>query len=442
MQAPRTLISLFAASLVAACGSPVTNDPDTSIQTDSMTTEDSTTPPLDGQSLPDASTMGDAQPDSTTAGDSGVDPCAGGACPTVTHLALGQDHSCAVISGGALRCWGRNLSGQLGDGTTMDRVRPVVISLTNVVHASSGYENTCAVRMDGTVHCWGPGSNGQLGNGAMNNSSSPVQVMGITNASKVVVGIYAACALLRDRTVRCWGRGTDLGTGSLANSAVPVSPTGLTDVIDLAMGQTNTRGGSSQTTCALLSTGRIKCWGYGSEGQIGDGTRNTARTPTDVMGITTARAVFAGGNHLCAVLMDNTARCWGNGSSGELGDGALELRTTPVAVAGLSNIRTMALGDWFSCAVLMDGSAQCWGYGGRAQLGRGVIPSVGQNRFPMPAPVVGLRNIVAMGAGEEHACAFTMDGVTRCWGDNSFGQMGIGTATTLERYPTPLPVQW
>jgi alpha-tubulin suppressor-like RCC1 family protein len=420
-------------SLVAACSPPVTNTPDASIE-DSSTPADTITPPADAPS-------GDAAVD-VPAVDGAVDPCAGGACPAVTQLSLGQDHSCAVLMGGAARCWGRNLGGQLGDGTTMDRTRPVPIVLANIAHMAAGYEHTCAARMDGTVHCWGAGSNGQLGNGAMNNSPSPVAVMGITNASKVVAGAYASCALLRDRTVRYWGRGTDLGTGSLANSAVPVTPMGLSDVIDLAMGHTNTRSGNSQTTCALLSTGRIKCWGYGNEGQIGDGTRNSARMPTDVMGITTARAVFAGGNHLCALLMDNTARCWGNGSSGELGDGASELRTTPVAVAGLNTIRTMALGDWFSCAVLMDGSAQCWGDGGRAQLGRGVIPGVGMSRFPVPAPVVGLRNIVAMGAGEQHACAFTMDGVTRCWGDNTFGQLGTGSATSLERFPTPLPVQW
>lgn len=442
MHAPRTLLSLFAASFIVACSPPVMNDPDSATPADAMTPEDVPSTPFDGQSLPDASTPTDARPDGTSPADSGIDPCAGGACPMVTQLAIGQDQGCAVIAGGTLRCWGRNIAGQLGDGTTMDRVRPVMISLTNVAHAASGYEHTCAVRMDGTVHCWGAGTNGQLGNGAMNSSNTPVQVMGITNATKVVAGAYASCALLRDRTVRCWGRGSDLGTGNLANSAVPVSPMGLTDAIDLAMGHTNTRSGSSQTTCALLSTGRIKCWGYGGEGQIGDGMRNSARTPMDVMNITTARAVFAGGNHLCALLMDNTARCWGNGTSGELGDGALELRTTPVVVAGLNNIRTMALGDWFSCAVLMDGSAQCWGHGSRAQLGRGVIPGVGESRFPVPAPVVGLRNVLAMGAGEQHACAYTMDGVTRCWGDNTFGQLGTGSANTLERYPTPLPVQW
>ncbi|MFO0563162.1 MAG: hypothetical protein U0269_34390 [Polyangiales bacterium] len=401
----------------------------------------------DGSSSPDATANNDGavtpgEDGSMMTGDGSSNPCASGSCPAVAQLALSQDYSCARIQDGTLRCWGRNLAGQLGDGTMTDHPRPVVSMPSNLVHVSTGYEHACAVRMDGTVWCWGAGSNGQLGNGAMDASATPVQVMGITNATKVVAGQYASCALLADRGVRCWGRGTDLGANTLANSAVPVVTMNLTDATDLTMGFTATRSGNSQTACALRMNGSIRCWGYGNEGQIGDGTRNSARVPTDVMGITNARAVVAGGSHVCALLADNTVRCWGDGISGQLGDGTQEIRSTPVPVTGLSNVRSLALGDRFSCAVLMDGTAQCWGEGGRAQLGRGMIPPVGMNRFPTPAPVVGLSNIVAMGAGEEHACAFTMDGVTRCWGDNSFGQLGDGNATTLERFPTPLAVQW
>lgn len=431
MKSSRPVFIALVAVVSAACSPTMPSTPDASSNADG-----SVIPTEDGSSM-----MG-SDGSSMMGVDGSTNPCGVGGCPVVSQLSLGQDYSCAAIQGGALRCWGRNLAGQLGDGTTMDRVRPVVSMPSNIVQVSTGYEHACAVRMDGTVWCWGGGSNGQLGNGAMDSSPTPVQVMGITNATKVVAGQYASCALLRDNSVRCWGRGTDLGANTLANSAAPVVTMNLTDATDITMGFTATRSGNSQTACALRMNGAIRCWGYGSDGQIGDGTRNSARVPTDVMGITNARAVVAGGSHVCALLMDNTARCWGDGISGQLGDGTQEIRTTPVAVVGLSNVRSLSLGDRFSCAVLMDGTAQCWGEGGRAQLGRGVIPPVGMNRFPMPAPVVGLSNIVAMGAGEEHACAFTMDGLTRCWGDNSFGQLGDGNATTLDRFPTPLVVQW
>jgi alpha-tubulin suppressor-like RCC1 family protein len=374
--------------------------------------------------------------------DASVDPCANGGCPAVTQLSLSQTYSCALLMNGQLRCWGANTAGQLGDGTTMGRTRPTLSLATGLVQVSTGYEHACGRRMDGTVWCWGHGTSGQLGNGAMVDSPTPVQVQGITNAIDVAAGQLASCALLADRTARCWGRGEDLGNNSLANSATPVTVMNLSDATDLSMGFTATRGSNSQTTCALRTNGAVRCWGYGMAGQIGNGARSSVRVPTDVTGISTARALNVGGSHVCVVLMDNTVRCWGDGISGQLGDGTQETRDAPVAVTGLANVRSLALGDRFSCAVTADGSAQCWGEGGRAQLGRGVIPPVGMNRFVTPAPVVVLRDIVLMAAGEEHACAFTRDGVTRCWGDNGEGQLGDGNATLLERFPTPLPVRW
>lgn len=372
--------------------------------------------------------------------DGGGGGCAGGNCPMVTQLSVSQDYACALIAGGEIRCWGANGGGQHGDGTMMEHYRPTVANFMGAVEISTGYEHMCARRADGTVWCWGAGSNGQLGNGAMDRSLTPVQVMGITTATKIVTGLYASCALLANRTVQCWGRGTDLGNGTGAQSAVPVMVENLPDATDIAMGSFGT-GAQSMTTCALRMGGGIRCWGNGVDGQIGDGTRNSARRATDVMGITNARSIDVGGRHACAVLMDNTVRCWGNGESGELGEAAMEIRTMPVAVAGINNAQTISLGDWFSCAILMDGQLTCWGEGGRAQLGRGMIPPLGMSRSPMPAPVVNLTQVRMHGGGVDHACAVTGDGTTWCWGDNQAGELGDGM-TSSERFPTPQPVLW
>ncbi len=396
------------------------------------------------QNNPDVMSVGDTgvvetdTPPSPT--DAGGGVCPGPNCPMVTQLSVSQNYSCALLAMGEIRCWGANSAGQQGDGTMMDHTRPTAATFMGAVEISTGYEHMCARRADGTVWCWGAGTNGQLGNGMMSNSLAAVQVMGINTATKIVAGLYASCALLANRTVQCWGRGTDLGNGTGAQSATPVMVQNLPDATDIAMGSFAT-GPSSMTTCALRTGGGVRCWGNGMDGQIGDGARNSARSATDVMGITNARALDVGGRHACAVLMDNTVRCWGNGQSGELGEVAMEIRTMPVPVVGLANAQSVSLGDWFSCAILMDGLLSCWGEGGRAQLGRGMIPAVGMGRFPMPAPVVNLTAVRLHGAGIDHACAVTGDGTTWCWGDNANGELGDGT-TSAERFPTPRPVRW
>ncbi|MDP3274304.1 MAG: hypothetical protein Q8Q09_03860 [Deltaproteobacteria bacterium] len=419
--------------VLVGCSPPSPNDTDAN-----MSATDAQEPLADALATPEGGPIADA-----ATADAGMsDPCPAAGCPVVSRLALSQGSTCALTVPGEMRCWGRNGSGQLGDGTMMDHLRPVVVRLADATQVSLGYEHGCARKSDGTVWCWGANNNGQLGNGTMNSSLSPVQVMGITTATKVAAGQYASCAILQDRSVRCWGRGTDLGAGGVGNSMVPVMVMNLSDATDLSMGYSATRGSNSQTACALRATGGVRCWGYGNDGQIGNGMRSSARIATDVMGVTSAREVHVGGSHVCVVLMDQTVQCWGDGISGQLGDGTEEIRTSPVTVLGVRGVRTLALGDRFSCAISMAGTAQCWGEGGRGQLGRGVVPPVGMSRSVMAAPVVGLTGIVAMGAGVDHGCAFTMDGLTRCWGDNATGQLGDGNATSLERFPTPQPVRW
>jgi alpha-tubulin suppressor-like RCC1 family protein len=386
----------------------------------------------------DASPTHDVSPTGDAATDAPMSPC-NGACPVVRQLAGGNRFTCAALDDGTVRCWGENGSGQLGDGSTMTRTRPVAVAgLTGVAQVSAGYEHACALKRDGTVWCWGAGANGRLGNGATDNAAAPVQVSGLAQAVAVSAGYDHSCAITTDGRLFCWGRGSNLGTGSVSSSNVPVAvmaPAGATDV---AAGR-STSAGNQPTSCAVVAAGAVRCWGDGSSGQLGNGARDSSMVPVEVRGLTGARRVVVGAVHACALLSDGTVRCWGAGSTGAVGPDGMDFTTAPVAVPGVTGAQGIAAGDDFTCALLAAGEVRCWGAGGSGQLGRGSLPPTGMGRLPAPAAVA-LTGATSVAAGAQHACAYLMDGSTRCWGSNFVGQLGVGTEG--DNGPTPAPVRW
>ncbi len=197
----------------------------------------------------------------------------------VEKIACGSSHTCALMSTGGVKCWGLNEDGEVGDGTTTNRTRPVDVTglSSGVAAVSLGSRHSCALMDTGTVKCWGHGTYGQLGNGST------------------------------------WYRTT------------PVDVTGLSDVIFL--------GAFNWHTCAIVDGGTLKCWGYNSEGQIGDGTLDNRTTPVDVLGLTHTPVFVEGGQfHTCAIMDYGGVKCWGGGDSGELGNGGEEGSVMPVDV--------------------------------------------------------------------------------------------------------------
>ena len=268
----------------------------------------------------------------------------------VTQISAGARHTCALLSDETLRCWGRNVEGQLGDGTTTNRRNPVQV-LTGVQQVSAGVEHTCALLTGGTVRCWGANgdgfSGGRLGDGTTTDRLSPVQVLasGLTQGTDVLDGVTRisasgshTCALLSDQTIRCWGEngsfGSDegaLGDGTATSRSNPVKvlTSGSDQNANVLGGVTQVSAGGSHS-CALLSGGESWCWGANSSGQLGDGTTTDRRNPVRVMD--EVRQVSAGGFHTCALLTDDTIRCSGYNASGALGDGTTSHRSTPVLV--------------------------------------------------------------------------------------------------------------
>jgi alpha-tubulin suppressor-like RCC1 family protein len=345
----------------------------------------------------------------------------------------GSAHNCAAVSNGTARCWGANGSGRLGDGTTSNRTKPVMVSgLSGAASISAGGSHTCALVVGGTAKCWGYNAYGQLGDNTVTTRTKPTNlVSGLSGAIAISAGGNHTCALISNGTVKCWGLNTSgqLGDGTTTNRHVPVtvktsSTATLTGVVAISAG--------SSHTCALLSNGTARCWGSNGTGRLGDGTTTSRHYATSVSGLTSAKAISAGSAHTCALLANGTAKCWGSNGSGRLGDGTTTTRLKPTnTVYGLTTITSISAGGSHTCAVIANGTARCWGYNASGQLGNGSTASASK-----PATVTGLSGVVGLSAGGSHTAAILASGGLRAWGLNSSGQVGDGTTTTRTTFRT------
>ncbi|MCB0977911.1 MAG: hypothetical protein KDB02_10680 [Acidimicrobiales bacterium] len=291
---------------------------------------------------------------------------------------------------------------------------------TGAVAISGGDTHTCALRQDASIVCWGSNFNGELGDGTETGSTTPVQVDGLAPASAVSAGGGHTCAVLVDTTVRCWGdnREGQLGNGTTDDSATPVTVSGLTGVVAVSAG--------NEHTCAALASGVLKCWGANDNGQLGDDSGSDhSTTPVTVTGLVgkSVFAVSASKFHTCAALTDGTARCWGFNGSGRLGNGTNVSSTTPVVVSGLTGVADITTGDAFSCALRTDGSVRCWGSNNDGQLGNGSY-----DNSKVPVSPSGITDATSITTGEFHTCVTRTNGSVRCWGSDSDGQLGNGAA--------------
>jgi alpha-tubulin suppressor-like RCC1 family protein len=354
----------------------------------------------------------------------------------------GHWSTCALLTSRGVECWGRNDSGQLGDGKSGDSNNllvpgPPVKGISTATAVTFGGSNACALLAGGTVRCWGSNYHGALGNGTtVGISSTPVSVKGITTATAVGAGWQHACALLASGEVRCWGYNKygQLGSGSYADSSVPVPVAGISTAKALGLG--NHHG------CAVLDSGVVQCWGMNNDGQLGNGIAGNSDRPVTVAGITNATAVAAGAYNSCALLADGAVRCWGSGQGGELGNGSFANSYTPVPVTGISTAVAITGGGnadigWQGhyCVILRNGNVQCWGWNIWGQLGNGTTANSN-----VPVTVPGIVSPTKLAAGAGHTCALFSGGVMKCWGRDNCGQLGNGTWTASD-VPTPVPAK-
>jgi hypothetical protein len=182
--------------------------------------------------------------------------------------------------------------------------------------------------MNGTVQCWGAGNEGQLGDGSMANSAVPVTVSGLTDALSAAGSGGHVCAVRANGRVVCWGSNTNgqLGDGTTDSSPIPITVSGLSDAIGVSVG--------GATSCALRAGGEVACWGNNLDGQLGDGTFTSSSLPVPAYGIDDAIEVSVDSNLTCVLRANGAVRCFGEGNEGQLGN-ALPGTASPVAAATL-----------------------------------------------------------------------------------------------------------
>jgi alpha-tubulin suppressor-like RCC1 family protein len=243
-----------------------------------------------------------------------------------------------VLADGTARCWGWGLTGQLGNGGSLNSRVPVVVSgLADAVAVSTGDAHSCALRSNGTVRCWGLKSYGNVGVVGSVDTRSPVDVPSVQDAVAVSAGGRHTCALIADGTIRCWGRNLEgqLGQGYVSTTSVDqatgtvqaLTVRGITDAVSVSAG--------TDHTCAVLADGSTRCWGSNQYGQIGDGSRTDAASPVTIAEAGSTAAVSAGERHSCAVATDGATRCWGRNDNRQLGTGA-SWTSAPVQVVGIT----------------------------------------------------------------------------------------------------------
>lgn len=245
-------------------------------------------------------------------------------------------------------------------------------------------------------------------------TTAPVPVGTVSLAG----GSDFTCALSSAGGVRCWGAGTEgqLGNGLRTSSDQPVDVSGLSSgVVEISASWTQ--------ACARTTVGEVRCWGTA----LGANPAAVNDVPVTVPGLSSGvTSVAVGQEHACAVTAGGGAMCWGKNGSGKLGDGSATQRSQPVAVVGLSSgVRSVAPGSSHTCALLLSGALKCWGNNAYGAFGDGTTTS-----SPTPVDVTGLTDAVSVSAGNAFSCALSSDGAAHCWGGNFSGRLGDGTTTT------------
>jgi len=398
-------------------------------------------------------------------------------------LDLGGEHACALREDGALKCWGFRSDGRIGIGSTSpddvaqgDAMGEMGVDLPivdlgagkTVTQVAAGVSFTCVLLAGGSVKCFGENLSGQLGLGDAFSRGSASLEMGDAlpavdlGAGKAPISLTAgggySCAIFAGGEVRCWGENSigQLGLGDkLTRGDHPGEMGDALPIVDLGAGSVAVdilAGGAH--TCVLTSLGDVKCWGNNVGGQLGLGDFKNRGDGPGEMGDAlpsvnlgqgeSSQAVALGSGHTCALLASGAIKCWGIGYSGELGLGDVSPRgddpsemgdmLPAVDLGSVGSAIAVAAGMNHTCALLLSGAVKCWGKNDRGQLGLGDTANRGDEPGEMgdalPEVKLGDMRAIAIAAGTAFTCALLEDGRVKCWGSNDRGQLGLGDTLT------------
>lgn len=300
------------------------------------------------------------------------------------------------VSYGNVWGWGQNHFGQLGDGTQIDRAKPVRTLISDVIAVSQGIAFSMALKKDGTVWTWGDNIFGQLGDGTTTTRVKPIQVSGLTGVKAISAGGYSGYALKTDGTL--WG------------------------------------------------------WGFNSAGQLGIGTiTEQQNSPVQVQGLTgTVKSVVGGLTSAAAIVQsdpDNPAStgiwAWGNNYAMQLGDGTKINQSLPVqAKVGnevLADVAMVAFGEGTMAAVTGSGDLYTWGANRYGQIGNPILCIGAQSCISSTAHLAMDKvQSVFMGTASHSILAVKQDGTLWGWGDSSLGQLATMVDGNIQKTPLQL----
>lgn len=338
-------------------------------------------------------------------------------------VVAGFGHACALQNGSVL-CWGNNSAGQLGNGTPQlhatyltyltyqnTAVPSLVVGIFDAISLYASGDNTCAVLSGGEVRCWGANGYGQLGDGTKTNSNVPVRVAGIDAAVSVAINDRAGCSILKVGTVYCWGAHRYSPDGAAANDAAVGPPVWIPEITQAKALALATDG----RNCAVNAAGGVQCWGlryyfYGGWGYVPG-----AQDPVPVVldGVGDVVQISQKRNELCFVKQSGDLVCREETERG--------VTSSTVELPGRAS--TMALGEAHRCAVLVNGRIQCTGDNNEGQLGH-PSPNFTVPLGSTVSTVTGIDDAVSIAVGYSHTCAALRTGAVKCWGSNVHTNLG------------------
>ena len=344
--------------------------------------------------------------------------------PVFASLSVGGFHSCGLTADGDVYCWGSGRSGQLGVGILRDTILPALTKGDlEFATVAAGFSHTCATTTENDAYCWGFNGTRQLGIGVNLPEScvgticpEPALVFGFLAFSQVSASISHTCGLTTDSLAFCWGDGSlgALGDGTRASRTDPTAVAG-----NLKFKSISASG--MRHTCALTGDGDAWCWGSIVDKGI----------PVLIPGGHKFESLSVGGSHACGLTEDGQAYCWGTNSLGQLGDGLTETQNEPVIVTGGLTFSSIAAGWNHTCGVAGDGTAYCWGRNLFGELGGSPTERCAETQCSTsPISVSGGLRFEGLEAGGAHTCGLTTRGTAYCWGYNALGQLGDGSRAT------------
>jgi len=393
----------------------------------------------------------------------------------VLQMALGSDHTCALLSGGKLKCWGHagnhklgfEAFGYVGDapGEMGDALPVIDLGVGKAAEAvRAGTFVTCALLSGGALKCWG--SAYRIGLGQPPGIIQMLEMMGDSlptidlGAGAVAVDVHCGrdhtCVLLEGGKVKCFG-GNDfgeLGLGDIKWRGVVAGEMGDDlPFVDLGAGaevvQLRT---AASFSCARLSTGVVKCWGRNFHGALGQGDAENRGDAPGEMGDSLpavdlgpgaeATWLTVGSEHACVLLEGGAVKCWGDNDSGQLGLGDQLHRgdepgemgdALPALNLGPDELIDIEAFGATTCARFVGGAVKCWGFNAAGSLGIGDANDRGDD----PGEMGDALQAIDFGAGKTvasldghglsgHVCAAFTDGSAKCWGQNTTGELGLG----------------